>query len=1178
MSTIDQCPSTKGKIEITDDLAGVAGSPSPRRYWRSVEDFSNDAGFREFVHREFPAGASEIAFTDKGKTRRGFLKLMGASLALAGAATIPGCRRPDHKLVPYGASEPEHVIPGQPLYFATSMPLPGGGAEGLLIETHQGRPTKVEGNPLHPVNRGKSSVWSQASILELYDPDRLKFPRYKNPTRGRLDATWDDFALWWSTDRAAKHRADDGRSLAVICDFQTGPTVRAMRERLLKTYPRAKWVWWDPVDARRSQIDGTKIAFGDHRRVSYEFEGARCVLSLDSDFLTTGPNQIPEARGFAATRRVEKPGDAMSRLYVCEAHPSGTGSLADHRWRMTPAQITAFAAEVARVVLSEESALRAIAEGIPVAPLSSEGMERAHAVAKDLLEHAAAHAGSAVVVAGSSQPAEVHALVAALNYALRAPVRYLPMSDDEAADPMAALSKLAAEAKAGEVSTLVTIGVNPLYDAPSGVDFTEVLGAVSAHVAWSVLPTETSAAATWEINGACYLESWGDTESYDGTIAPVQPMIAPLYEPATSMVEFIAFLAGEERPDGYELVRSVWASAMGGSPSDPAFEKRFRRALHDGVVPGGRRREAPASFKPGALVDLVRGMAFAAEPAAGSLEIVFESGRLGDGRFANNGWLQELPQKGTSVVWENPVVLSPATAKELRLLPEGGMGGMYTSGQIPQARLAELTIDGVSQTVAVWVCPGVADGVAHVQLGYGRQVCGSVGEGVGFNAYPMRGRRTRSVATGTLRPSGGTRDLASTQNHWSLEGRTSLVRALDKKWFDKHAGAKREDKADKIYGTPRVSAPLNLAEKMGELSHTPDNVSSYDNPFNESAVDPKPGSAYSKGPQWGMTIDLASCTGCNLCTVACQSENNIPIVGRTEVAKGREMQWIRVDRYFAGNDLNDPTEMICQPVACVHCENAPCEVVCPVTATVHGPEGTNNMAYNRCIGTRYCANNCPYKVRRFNFFDYGVTKYNGAFFGEKALFGDEGIEQNSFNKNLIPPRLREKLEEISHMRHNPDVTVRSRGVMEKCSYCIQRINGARQESKVRGLWTEAAPIPDGFFQVACQQACPTDSIVFGDILDKTSKVSASRESERSYMLLGYLNTRPRTSHMLRVRNPNPAIGVFDEHDPLDHGGGHEDGHAPADGHGEGDHGGHSFVDPVRRFMDDGYRTSLRVLS
>ncbi len=1208
MSTIDQCPSTKGKIEINDErpeaVSDAAGRPvgvgGGRRYWRSTEDFADDPSFREFVHREFPAGASELAFSDggaggedaKGETRRGFLKLMGASLALAGAATIPGCRRPDHQILPYGAVEPEFVVPGKPLYYATSYPLPGGGAEGLLVETHSGRPTKIEGNPLHPINRGKSSAFAQSSILETYDPDRLKFPRYENPTRGRLDATWDDFRFWWA-ERAESHEANGGASLAIVCQKKSSPVLKSMEARVKARFPKAAWVWWDAVDAKRSQIEGTRAAFGSPRRVLHDLEGIGCVLSLSSDFLEEGPNHLPEARAFAKTRLVEHAGDEMSRLYVAEPHPTGTGSLADHRWRMTPSEVTAFSVAVCRAVLAGSGSMSAVANAAAATPLNEDLLGKADAVAQDLLLHASARSGSSVIIAGDDQPAAVHALVAAANETLGAPVRYLPMDEADASDPFEALGTVADRLRSGGVDTLVTVGVNPVYDAPAGMDFGGAAANAKAHIAWGVLPTETTAVATWELNGASYLESWGDTRAADGTISPVQPMIKPLYDPAMSETEFLAYLAGEQEPDGYRVLRESWATALDMDETGKAFDKTFRRALHDGVVDGTAATPARRSVRAREVAALVGTLA---EPGGEGLEIVFKTGRLADGRYANVGWLQELPQAGTSVVWQNPVVLSPATAKELRLLPAGGVELMYTKGQIPQGKLAELTINGVTVTVPVWICPGMADGVAHVQLGYGREVCGSVGDGVGFNAYPLRTAEMRSVgARGTLDRAGGTEDVVSTQNHWSLEGRTSIVRALDKKWWDAHAASDRYDAKDKVYKTERRADALNLAEQMGEMSHTPDNVSIYKNPFNESKTDADPGSRYAEGPQWGMTIDLSSCTGCGVCTVACQSENNIPIVGKTEVAKGREMQWIRVDRYFSGDDLNSPDEMIHQPVACVHCENAPCEVVCPVTATVHGPEGTNNMAYNRCIGTRYCANNCPYKVRRFNFFDYAQTKYNGSFLGSETLFGEEGIDQNDFNKNFIPPRLREKVDEITAMRQNPDVTVRGRGVMEKCSYCIQRVNAARQEVKVKGIWNAGqdnskfgdyeAPIPDGFFQVACQQACPTDSIVFGDILDPESRVTETRSSERSYMLLGYLNTRPRTSHMLRVRNPNPLLGgLDDDHDPLDHGSGHggehhdEHGDDHGDDHG-GDHGDeHTFVDPGKRFMDDGYRASLRVLS
>ena len=784
--------------------------------------------------------------------------------------------------------------------------------------------------------------------------------------------------------------------------------------------------------------------------------------------------------------------------------------------------------------------------------------------------------------------------------------------------PAEAMADLVEKMNAGTIRTLVTIDANPLYNAPAGVDFAGAMAKVDTTVAWSVQRSETASAATWELSGTHFLESWGDAEAYDGTLSVIQPMIAPLYEPQHSAIELLAMLSGDEEPDGYELVQSVWARRLGKSIDDAGYKKAFRRAVQGGVLVGSERPvRSKAPVAPAAVSTAANGLREKLAGIAGDgLEVVFKSGRLADGRFANNGWLQELPQIGTQVVWDNPALVSPKTAESLGLLPvgigraKGDMAGAYTRAQIPKARVGTVTVNGASVETPFWILPGMPDGVVVMQVGYGRTDAGRVGDDVGVNVFPARSR-SEAMARATVESTGGTFPISSTQNHWAMESRTSIVRAMDKKWWDMHA-AEFEAKegnvkktVDEVYGT--TMSQTNLAEQMGELSHTPANISLYVNPQNETRDDPAAGSQYAKGPQWGMSIDLAACSGCGVCTVACQSENNIPIVGKQEVAKGRELTWIRVDRYFTGDDLNSPDEMISQPVACMHCENASCETVCPVNATVHGPEGTNNMAYNRCIGTRYCANNCPYKVRRFNFFDYGVTKYNGEFLGSdvlKSVTGDETLDQRSFNKNLIPPRLREKLDEISHMQKNPDVTVRSRGVMEKCSYCIQRVNAARQEVKIRDIWTSAdqvGPIPDGFFQTACQQACPSDAIVFGDILDPSSRVSKVRETARAYKLLGYLDTRPRTLHLMRVRNPNDAVlrahmealgrspeAIEDRFaDPLAHhgGGGHEggEGHGGEPGehggeHGEGErHGQAGFIDRFKRDSDRGYAMSLRIL-
>ncbi|MFT5424616.1 MAG: MoCo/4Fe-4S cofactor protein with predicted Tat translocation signal [Phycisphaerales bacterium] len=1184
MSHQDQCPSTNGKTPIPE-VAAPLGTLSGQHYWRSLDEYAGTPEFKDFVEREFPVGASELM----GNSRRDFIKVMGAGLAIAGAATIPGCRRPERKIYPYSQTVPEEIIPGMPLYYATAMAIPGGGAEGLLVETHVGRPTHVEGNPLHPTNRGKSSVHSKAFILDMYDPDRLKGVTVKVGDENR-SASWDDF-----TQRAqglaglhTAHDADRGAGLAFIVDKKTSPTRDAMRDAVTARWPNATWVAWNPAETRGA-IDGSAIAFGSPKRTQLDLSKANCVLSLDSDFTTEGPDALVNARNFASTRRVTDGHSQMSRLYVAESRPTATGSTADHRFRMAPSRITALAFAVAKAVGASSAA------GISAASLTGDDLKHAAAIAADLV----ANRGHAIVLAGPTQPDAVHALAHEINAALDANdsiVSFTDMPAEQASDSAADLTALTSRMASGQIRTLVCLGTNPVYDHPAGIGFAAAWDRVPETISLSVGSNETAAAAKWSLNGAHQLESWGDAEAHDGTLSAVQPMIAPLYAPAMSEIEFLALLAGSshggaDTPDGFTIVSSVWASRLSLDAASDRFLTRWRRALHDGLLAGSASPATATTVNTQAVASSIASLTLAPAPTTDSLEVVFHTGHIGDGRYANNGWLQELPEIGTTVVWDNPVCLSPNTARTLKLLPPTSAGkddtNPYTGAQMPQAKLATMTIGGHDTEVAVWILPGMPDNVAAVMLGFGHDSVGRVGDQVGHNTYKVRSGNAAITSGATLAATGKTQTVASTQNHWSMESRTTIVRAMDKKWFDQHAGHPKSIK-DEIYGTT-PAVPLNVAEQMGELSHTPANISIYRNPQNDSHEDAAPGSTFSKGPQWGMTIDLNTCTGCNVCTVACQSENNIPIVGKSEVAKGRELAWIRVDRYFVGDDLNDPTEVLMQPVACVHCENAPCESVCPVNATVHGPEGTNNMAYNRCIGTRYCANNCPYKVRRFNFFDWGQSKFNGgldpAYVPQPArdAFDDGPGADRTFNQNFIPPRLRAKLDEISKMRQNPDVTIRSRGVMEKCSYCIQRINAARAEVKLRDIWTDAeqvGPIPDGFFQTACQQACPTESIVFGDILDPASRVKQSRDGDRAYMLLGYLDTRPRTSHLMRVRNPNPEVWEYDEHDPLDHSqGGESPEGGETDSHGsEGDdHAAAAFIDTTKRYTDQGYNLSLRVL-
>ncbi len=1226
--THDQCPSTRtgeksepGKDELAT-IARQAGTVQGKPAWRSPEDLLDTPDFRDWIEREFPAGASELDRAEDeddrsgtGESRRDFLKFMGASVALAGAATIPGCRRPDHKILPYSRVVPEEVIPGKALFYATSYARPDGGAEGLLVETHEGRPTKIEGNPLHPASRGKCSAWALASILSLYDPDRLKNPIFKNPTRGHVAASWDDFRAW-GRDHFRAYDAAKGKGLAFVVAKSASPTRRAACAALKAKYPEALWVDWAPVE-RAGEREGTRAALGAPCREVLHLgkDTSEVILSLDHDFLLHTRDEVRTARGFAASRALtasDPKNDTMSRLYMVESGFSITGGQADHRLALAPSRIGAFAVELAKFILpkvgpAEAGALVTALAALPAPTGEDLAGARAflEACAKDLMDRPGR--GRSIVTAGPTQPPAVHALVVAINAALGTigtGVTYATMTPDEAADGQAQLRTLADAMRAGQVSTLVCVGANPLYDAPGEANFAEGWAKVPATITLSVELTETAEASTWSLNGACFLEAWGDTIAPDGTIAPVQPMIAPLYEPAMSDLEFLALLGGNDwsaRVDGFEIVRAHWRSVM--RLSDAEFTRAWRKALHEGVGP-----DAPAQTR--ARVDyagvarLAAGFTPAPAPSAGALDVAFGLGNVGDGRFANNGWLQELPATGTRVVWDNPVLMSPRTAEALNVAPVGfsrkdNMGGVYTKPKYPTARMVALKINGRDVVAPAWILPGMPDFTLRCDLGYGRRTAGRIGDGVGvdfFGVLPAAG--AGSVSGATASRATGEHMIASTQNHWSMESRTSIVRAVDLEAWRRH-GSHVQQAVDSFYNNADKVRPLNFAEMLGEMSHTPPNISLYSNPFNRSPADPNPANvkpgdpngpafqrnqppAFTKSPQWAMTIDQTICTGCGACTIACQAENNIPVVGKKETAKGREMAWIRVDRYFTG-DMDHPDAMLHQPVACVHCENAPCEVVCPVNATVHGPEGLNYMTYNRCIGTRYCANNCPYKVRRFNFFDYGVTKFNGDYFFKEiiddlggAVPGQEGITgsraYNKVNPNLIPPRLRQKLDQISRMQKNPNVTVRIRGVMEKCSYCVQRLNAGKLEIKLKGLET----LPDGFVQTACQQACPSDAIVFGDMLDPTSRIAASRANARSYELLGYLNTRPRTTHMVRVVNPNPALCDAARKHSWDHpfhgAGGHGESHdktAPP----------HSYRhDRRRRQGDDGYALSLTVLN
>jgi len=969
-------------------------------YWRSLRELGNDPEFREMQPHEFAAGADE---PPDGVTRRQMLTLLGASVALAG---LNGCRRPEEKIVPY-VTAPETVIPGVPRYYATTMPF-GLSAYGPVVQGHEGRPTKIEGNRAHPATAGASSLRTQASILGLYDPDRSQSVRLRGEPK-----SWTDFVAAWK-EIAPCHLENGGAGLAILSAPFASPTLARLASAFRQRYPSARSATWEAV-SDEDILNGVRAVTGRSLQPVFHLDRARVILALDADPLLTDREAIRHTMGFAAGRRAGALGGTMNRLWSVEGVYSLTGAMADHRLQLRGSRTAAFAAVLAaRLRLpgaAEAAGLEATLDGLP-----SGWMD---ALAADLLENR----GACLIVAGERQPAAVHAAVLAMNAMLGnlgTTVTYHELRDAASSDS-ASLTSLVQAMHGGTVDTLLILGGNPVYDAPADLDFTGALGKTKTTIALTHAVDETARAAVWHIPRAHYLEAWSDSRAADGTLSVVQPLIAPLFG-AKSDVELLALLASGDDASGYDRVVETWKSILGESGHAADWD----HVLHDGLLASSALPAVVPEIKGPAIDELMRHVS--AEPVAGLEAVFVASPAVHDGRFANDAWLQELPDPITKVVWDNPALVSPTTAADNGL----------TSGDI-----ISLTSGGRSLEIPVCIVPGLADATVVLTLGYGRMNAGRVGTGVGFDTYKLRTAGALGFTSGlSLARTGRVHRLVTTQEHGSMEGR-DLVRELTHSTTGQaHKGGHGGESAPALYPEPSWDA----------------------------------------GHQWGMTIDLNTCVGCNACMVACQAENNVPVVGKTQVGKGREMHWIRVDRYFAGEPGANP-RVAFQPVPCMHCEQAPCEQVCPVAATVHDREGLNVMVYNRCLGTRYCSNNCPYKVRRFNFFN--------------------------FTKNTP---------EILKLVQNPDVTVRARGVMEKCTYCTQRINAAKLTARLAGR-----ALGDGDVRPACQQACPAGAIEFGDLRDPQSRVVRLKQDPRNYALLEELNTRPRTTYLARIRNPHPNL-------------------------------------------------------
>ncbi len=959
------------------------------QYWRSLEELAQTEEFRAFVEDEFPNRTPDW---NDPTSRRRFLTLMGASIALAGASACTV--QPKEMIVPY-VRQPEDYIPGKPLFYATSASV-GGIATGLLVESHLGRPTKIEGNPLHPASLGATDATMQASVLTLYDPDRSQ-----TVTRNGNISGWGNLitALTEARDRAGLKK---GAGFRLLTGTVTSPTLAAQIQDFLAAFPAAQWHQYEPC-GRHSVRAGATAAFGQPFNTIYRFDRADVIVSLDADFLCSiMPGNLRYVRDYSARRRAaaENATSPPPRLYIAEGTPSITGGMAEHRLRMRTSEVEAFAASLAQELKAP----------------SSGSSPAVRAIAQDLN----AHRGTSIIIAGDHQPPSVHVIAHGINQMLGNAGKTVIYTDPVEASPIdevASLTELVKDMRSGAVETLLISGGNPVYDAPADLNFLQEFKKVKTRAHLGLYSNETAAWCHWHIPEAHYLETWSDARAYDGTASIVQPLIAPLYGGKTPH-ELMNVLANQADRLSHDTVRDFWQSQH---PA-PDFNDFWQISLHDGVIAGTAFTE---KTPPAVKSAVPRGA------TSSGLEIVFRPDpSVGDGSLSNNAWLQEMPKPQNKMTWDNAVWISPKSAQHYGV----------TTGDVIEIAFQGRKVDG-----PVWILPGHADESLTVHFGYGRTRAGKVANKIGFNAYALRTSAAvwHSLGAVFTRKSGGYQ-FATTQHTQTMEERDPFRVAT---FAEYHQNPEFANPADKHVSPETTMFP------MWEY----------------------------KAHKWGMAIDLTACVGCHACTIACQSENNIPVVGKAEVAKGRHMNWLRIDRYYQGS-LDDPGTLY-QPVPCMHCENALCELVCPVAATVHSAEGLNEMVYNRCVGTRYCSNNCPYKVRRFNFFLY-------ADWDTQSLFG----------------------------ARNPDVSVRSRGVMEKCSYCVQRINSAKIEGE-----KQDRPLADGEIVTACQQACPAQAIVFGDLNDPNSRVSKLKRQRRNYGLLEELNTRPRTTYLARLRNPNPEL-------------------------------------------------------
>ena len=989
-------------------------------YWKSLKNISSEEDYNRFLkqsdHNE-----------DNGLSRRNFLSLIAASVALAG---LEGCKKPVQKIIPYVEAE-IGTIPGIPKYYASTIPWKNN-ALGVVIENHDERPVKVEGNDKHPATLGKSNAFSQASTIEMYDPDRARGVRHNGK---KVD--WSEYLKF-----AKDINKGDGKGLAVLMQESSSPTIKSIQNDFKKKFPSASWISYESVN-NENLYTGIEKAFSKKLQPVYRLENAQIIVSLGSDFLGVDDNNIYNTRKFAQNRDIVDENSTMNRLYVAESSITSTGSSADHRLNIPQHEMENILAE-----LSFE--LRQLGLSVDANKIKSSNNIWIKAAAEDLMSNR----GQSIILGGSQLSPEFHQLIALLNNQLNAPVDYYPLNLSQVSS-LNDFQSLCDDIKNNKIKNLIILGANPVYDSPADFNFEDLLIKVPNSVHLTNILDETSKLCSWNIAMTHYFECWGDAMSYDGFASIVQPQIMPLFD-SKSAIQVLTPMVYSKELSSYDTVKNVWKSDIIKSGN---FERKWEKVLHDGLydIPIIKKEKVKSSAKAS-----TKQLNNTIKLDDNKFEIVFNaSSSVYDGRFANNGWLQEIPKPVTSLTWDNAALVSLKVAKRFN---------------IKNGQMIEIKVDNNSIKLPAWITPGQNQKSISLELGYGRTFEGRLGNGVGFNVYPLRMSNNPSYSlNASISVLDETYPLASTQDHHGLEEDKYAAPG-----FDKLANNEVQSRIPELVKQSTLDYykenPDWVQKKVEE--HKPDKKRSW---AEHSMYNPEPEYDYSKGPQWGMSIDLTSCTSCNACSIACQSENNIPVVGKQQVMNGREMHWIRIDNYFAGDP--DNPEMSTQSVACVHCELAPCETVCPVAATTHSSDGVNQMTYNRCLGTRYCANNCPYKVRKFNFYNYTRD-----------------------------------LPEVVQMAMNPDVSIRFRGVMEKCTYCYQRVSAARISAE-----NENREMQDGDFQVACQQSCPADAIKFGDINDPNSAVSKAKRRNRDYALLAHLGTAPRTTYLAKIRNQNPKL-------------------------------------------------------